>query len=811
MDPRIFRADLHCHSKFSDAPSTWFHQWVGTGECYTETEDLYRMAKKKGMHFVTLTDHDTIRGALELHEKHPEDTFVSCEVTAFFPGDRARVHVLVWDISESQFLEINHIRQNLYELRDYLLEQRIHHSLAHASFDMDGLLTLNHLEKLVLLFDVFEGRNGGRGRASNEVWVEYLRALTPERISHLFEKHLIVPASADPWIKGITGGSDDHAGLFIGDTWTESYGPTKKEFLAAISAKKTAASGAHSTFTGYAYGVLKIAHEFAGNAKGSYAESVLGQAVHYFFHNTKLSLVGKFKLGRLKKKLAKKETVMGDTFLRFLESMEETHGQAVQEKMDRNYAALGEVADAYLRKIVKALKEDARKGQLVQMMKHLGSIFPHLALITPFLASGFHLHGDRGLLDAVRKSLPASSTANKKVLWFTDTLEDLNGVSETLRKIAAVAREENRSLKLVAPASVKAAGLTNLIRIPVAEEFALPHYEDLKLSLPSLLPALRLILEEEPDRIVISTPGPMGWLGLLAARILKIPVSGVYHTDFSSQARRIVGDETVVRLIESYLRLFYRQMDALWVPTREYMGLLAARGLDQSRMKLFRRGIDTRLFHPDPEAREILKTRFDLDGGITLLYAGRVSQDKNLSLLAGVFKSLTKRWRGLSLIIAGDGPWLSSMKNQLAGESRVRFTGRIQREDLAPLYAGSDLLVFPSATDTFGMVVLEAQASGLPCVVNDMGGPKEIIDDGQTGFVVRGQSQEDWFRALSDIIARHQEDPGVLKKMGEKAREKILRTSRWEDILPDFFNEFPDTNPSTETNDFLKLPQTRIP
>ncbi|MBL8994847.1 MAG: glycosyltransferase, partial [Spirochaetia bacterium] len=491
-------------------------------------------------------------------------------------------------------------------------------------------------------------------------------------------------------------------------------------------------------------------------------------------------------------------------FLKFLGSLEETHGQEVREKMGRNYEALGEVADAYLRKIVKALREDARKGQLLQMMKHLGSIFPHLALIAPFVASSFHLHGDRGLLDEVRKTLPASRHS-KKILWFTDTLEDLNGVSETLRKIASVAHEQHRNLKLVAPAGVKVQGMPNLVRIPIADEFVMPHYEDLRLSLPSLLPALRLILNEEPDQIILSTPGPMGWLGLLAARILKIPVSGVYHTDFSSQARRIVGDETVVRFIESYLRFFYRQMDALWVPTREYMGLLSARGLDQSRMKLFRRGIDTRLFRPEPGAGLELQKKFGLDGGLTLLYAGRVSQDKNLALLAGVYLSLSKRWNDVNLVIAGDGPWLGALKLQLAGESRVRFTGRVAREDLAPLYAGSDLLVFPSATDTFGMVVLEAQSSGLPCVVNECGGPKEIIDEGQTGFVVRGQSPEDWFRALSDIIARKKEDPEGFAKLGERAREKILRTSRWEDILPDFFEDFSKADFGLGTRDLLKI------
>ncbi len=789
MTIKLFKTDLHCHSKYSNKPSTWFHEWVKTGECYTTPKEVYRTAKRKGMDFVTITDHDTIRGAIELVEKHPEDSFISVEVTAFFPGDQARVHVLIWDISERQFLEIDRLRKDLFELRDYLKENRIVHSLAHATFDMDGLLTIKHLEQLVLLFDVFEGRNGGRGRQSNDTWVDYLKQLTPDQISDLVTIHRLEPMSEEPWLKGFTGGSDDHSGLFIGDTWTEAVGPSKEIFLFEVLKKRSDFKGDHSSPVHYTYGALKIAHEFANQAKGNYAESALGKAVHYFFYNSKLSLFGKFKLNKLKEKLRKKETDMGDTYYEFLLSIEGSHGQEIKDKLELNYHALSKVADAYFKKVLKALTEDPQKGQLLSMIKHLGAIFPHLALSLPFIASSVHLHGDRRLVSELRAKLNSTKAPWKveKLLWFTDTLDDLNGVSETLKKIAGVATSEKMKLKLVAAETVRDLPLSNLIRLPILHEFEMPYYPSQKISIPSILEALKLIIDEEPDRIMISTPGPIGWIGLLAAWILKIPVAGVYHTDFSSQTRRLVGDETVIKAVEKYVNFFYQKCDTVWVPTEDYMQVLSRRGLERQRMKLFRRGLDTELFCPEPQAKETLRELYQLKAGPILLYAGRVSTDKNLNILPKILPKLLEKYPTLNLIVAGDGPYLQELKKSLNSYTAVVFTGRLEREKLPLFYQGSDLLVFPSATDTFGMVVYEAQACGLPCLVNELGGPKEIIKNSDTGWVVKGQTSEPWLEAVDTVIEKFIRDPETYRSFGQRAREHVLSKASWEVILKDYF------------------------
>ncbi|MFT6100093.1 MAG: putative metal-dependent phosphoesterase TrpH, partial [Arenicella sp.] len=114
------KADLHVHSKYSDQPSTWGHKAYNSPESFTETETVYWQAKSRGMDFVTLTDHDDIRGSLELVKNHPDDCFISCEVTTFFPEDGCKAHVLVYGIDESQYRQLMAIAKNIYLLRDYI-------------------------------------------------------------------------------------------------------------------------------------------------------------------------------------------------------------------------------------------------------------------------------------------------------------------------------------------------------------------------------------------------------------------------------------------------------------------------------------------------------------------------------------------------------------------------------------------------------------------------------------------------------------------------------------------------------------------
>ena len=154
------RADLHCHSKFSDQPEEWLLRRLGAHESYTEPRTLYDLARRRGMDLVTITDHNDIRGALEI--AHLPGAFVSAEITATFPEDGCRVHILAYGITEDQFDETQRLQENIYDLQAFLWREAIAHSVAHPLHRVNGKLRLWHLERLLLLFPCFEVLNGSR-------------------------------------------------------------------------------------------------------------------------------------------------------------------------------------------------------------------------------------------------------------------------------------------------------------------------------------------------------------------------------------------------------------------------------------------------------------------------------------------------------------------------------------------------------------------------------------------------------------------------------------------------------------------------
>src|SRR5688500_4457424 len=193
------RADLHVHSKHSNRPSEWILRTFRAPESFTEPLEIYRTCRERGMDFVTISDHDSIEGALEI--AHLPGTFLSCEVTAEFSENRCEVHVLVLGITERQHREIQELRGNLYELRDYLRDQDVACSVAHPLFRVNDRMTLEQFEKLLVLFNRFETLNGMHDRRLNGLARRILTSLSPELIDLLAGRHGIEPLGATPWIK----------------------------------------------------------------------------------------------------------------------------------------------------------------------------------------------------------------------------------------------------------------------------------------------------------------------------------------------------------------------------------------------------------------------------------------------------------------------------------------------------------------------------------------------------------------------------------------------------------------------------------
>jgi glycosyltransferase involved in cell wall biosynthesis len=362
------------------------------------------------------------------------------------------------------------------------------------------------------------------------------------------------------------------------------------------------------------------------------------------------------------------------------------------------------------------------------------------------------------------------------VAHFTDTFYEVNGVALTLQQQVRIAKKMGKRYTVLTCDQSNRTNVGEVKNFQPVGVSELPVYQEQKLYYPPFLEMLDYCYENNFTHIHSSAPGPIGLAALIIARILKLPINATYHTSLPQYAQYLTGDNTIEDLMWKYVLWYYNQMDLIFVPSMSTGKELEQRGIHPNKMRVFPRGIDVERFHPSNRSRAI-EEKYSLGRHPRLLYVGRVSKEKNLELLADVFKSQIKNIPDASLTIVGDGPYLEEMKDALKGTPTV-FTGYLEGDDLAGIYASCDLFVFPSTTDTFGNVVLEAQASGLPVIVTDSGGPQENLIPGKTGLVVQANNAEDFCDAVKSLLtnADHLRDMGKMARqyMEERAFDKAF-------------------------------------
>jgi len=359
---------------------------------------------------------------------------------------------------------------------------------------------------------------------------------------------------------------------------------------------------------------------------------------------------------------------------------------------------------------------------------------------------------------------------NRKRAWFTDTLDDVNGVANTIRKMTAAGTAAGEKLIVV----------TSRRRLEVDEipiknfrpigEFELPEYELQRLSFPPIMQILDYIQREQFTEIIISTPGPMGLVGLLAAKMLNLQTSGIYHTDIPEYVRILTEDRFLESLAWSYMHWLYGQVDTVFVNSEHYRKCWIDRGFAPEKLKILPRGLDTDLFTPTRRDLKFWPGAGVNGKEVRLLYVGRISREKDLDVLAAAYKKVRETTLPVKLYLVGDGPYSEALAAALPD---AIFLGYLTGEKLANAYASADVFVFPSTTDTFGNVVLEAQASGLPVIVSDIGGPKVLVEDGRTGFVTKAHDPDDFARAIERVSS----DSNLRAKMGREARQQVIDRS----------------------------------
>ena len=325
----------------------------------------------------------------------------------------------------------------------------------------------------------------------------------------------------------------------------------------------------------------------------------------------------------------------------------------------------------------------------------------------------------------------------------------------------------------------------------------IPFYREMRIYAPRI-GALRAHARADGiDLIHLTTPGPIGLAALRVAERLRLPLIGSFHTDLGSYIRMLSGSTRFERWVRRYMRWIYRRCERIFVPSEATGRMLASEGMDPARLALWTRGVDAGTFSPARRSDAVRaswalaaggdETRADRRRGdrnlpLMLLYAGRVSQEKELALLPGVASrlraaSVDHRW-----IVVGDGPYRAELERRL---DDAVFMGTLDHADVAQPMASADVFIFPSCTDTAGNVVLEAQACGLPVIVSDQGGPKENMLPDVSGLVCRGGEGEDLADAIIGLALNRQRR----MSMAAEARRYAL-SRRWDHALAPLYDAY---------------------
>jgi glycosyltransferase involved in cell wall biosynthesis len=433
-------------------------------------------------------------------------------------------------------------------------------------------------------------------------------------------------------------------------------------------------------------------------------------------------------------------------------------------------------------------------ARLFDLFHSAGSAGALYALLAPYFV-GFSLHASqRTWARQVEKHFSSENPANGngskprriRVAHFTDTFDEDNSVARTIRQSLESALQTSADYTILICAREGRTFQRGVRQFTSIGSFELPEYPELKVLCPPLLQMLNHCYEEDYTHIHIATPGPVGLAGLAIARILHLPVVGTYHTCLPQYAKVLTDDGYIEDILWRCMIWFYDQMDRVYVPSRATGRQLAGRGLTEEKIMVYPRGVDLDHFRPERRSSAARKELQLEEQKTVFIYAGRVCQEKNLHLISRAFRTLYEKGHPCQLLIAGDGPYRSKMESDLS-ETGAVFTGHLDGEKLADLYASSDVLVYPSANDTFGNAVLEAQASGIPVIVSDAGGPCENVIPGQTGLVVRAQNIEELTAAMEEMVLH----PERRLKMGAAAREKMKKRDRIE-AFREYWNLYTD-------------------
>jgi glycosyltransferase involved in cell wall biosynthesis/predicted metal-dependent phosphoesterase TrpH len=730
------RVDLHCHSTASVVSKLGVQRALGLPECATPPEDVYELAKRRGMDFVTITDHDTIDGALELAERY-DDAFVSEELTAWFRGEPQAVHILCWGITPDDHERLQDLAGDVEAVASELRIRAITCALAHPFYAVEAPLLPRHRRRLAQLFPIWETRNGSRARELN----------SPARV--YIETH------------GGTGvgGSDDHAGIDIGRTYTETPAATDwRRFLDHLVLGNATARGEQGSAAKWTHAAMGLATRALG--RGDNAQGGRGPNPKAVFEMVqRLMREGDARSGAIGSGLCPDDArALLRAWLAAVE-LDLTEAELLAQLQDEDFShadLFRRARRCHERKLAGAVEQivsstpDSRDLEQIAAM-----LFDACLAAIPYAPAAAFLGREKAKL-AHRDGEPL------RVALVADAVGGMHGVTHTLDEL----RERG-----VPGFEVEVVGTDHNVdrRLSAVAEVDIPFYSGLKVGVPSLPAIVETLAEGRYDLVHLCSPGPAGAAAAVIARTMGVPVLGSYHTELAVYAGLRSQDPGLELAARMAIGAFYGQCRRVLSPSPASDDVLLEMGIASERIGRWDRGVDLQRFSPQRRVAGLLP------GEITVLYAGRLTREKGADLLADAFLAARERDPRLHLALAGGGPEEDALRERL-GE-HATFLGWLEGDELAAAYASADIFLFASRTDTFGQVLLEAQASGLPVVAVAEGGPTSIVVDGITGRLCPADAG-----ALADAVVELAAQPLQRERLAGTALDAV-ESRTWERSL----------------------------
>jgi glycosyltransferase involved in cell wall biosynthesis len=789
------RVDLHCHSRASTEADEAVLLAIQCPESYSEPLQVHAQAKRRGMDFVTITDHDTIAGVTEI--SHLPEVIIGEELTCWFPEDQCKMHVLVWGIDRTIHETLQKLAGDIYQVAAFIARNRIAHAVAHPLYRQNGKLERRHLERLMLLFKGFECLNGAHSMLHRDAFEPMLNELNETRILRLQREHELTALWPKPWIKVRTGGSDDHGLFNIGRTWTEfpANVTTAAEVLECLREGGCrpggeAGSSVKLAHNFYGVGIRYFTRQFSrsgGSSDSRMLDRLVGDAAGAPSRLATAAAGLKYLGGRTVRKVsramglrgpARGTELLAELFSKNAVGAIKKHdlirqafsqGSAPLAEHDPMFDLMSDISRRTAQGIGDSISAAIKGGQLGTIFDSVSAVLGHQAMLLPYYFALFHQNQERHLLSRITGHGRRIERGTLRVGMFTDSLDPRDAAGRFARVLAETAGAQRSQLSIAVCSD----------QPPAVFSGSVNHFEPLaqqdlgamggKIVIPPLLEMLEWADRGQFDVVLVNTCGPVGLCGWLVAQMLRAPMLAMYHRDLPTDVlTETGGDYRMTAAARGYARWFYGQAARILSTSRAGSAAVEALELAPQPLTSMVPEPFDRLEPLPVEQRLRCWQRHRVREPIQLVCPIRGCTTGDLELMAGAFERIWQRRQDVALVLVGRCPNRAQMQKQLRGLPAY-FVEPSDANDARNLNVNGDLLLCAGKGGLCGHDVLEALCAGVPPLTRAESASSEFVEDRINGRVLGKDDPAIWAAAVLELLG----DEGLRQRMGRTGRQRV--------------------------------------